>query len=57
MLGDVPFPPTNVTVGVDVYPAPCSDSLIPTTFPLVIYAVALAPEPPPPVINTLGASV
>ena len=55
--GEVPLPPTRETVGVDVYPEPCSVNLIPVTLPFETYAVALAPLPPPPVINTLGASV
>ena len=42
-----PPPPTIVIEGCDVYPVPPSLIKILDTTPLVIIAVAAAPEPPP----------
>ena len=52
-----PLPPTNVTVGVVVYPVPLLVTLIAITEPLLTTADANAPEPPPPVIITTGSVV
>ena len=49
--------PDNVIVGVDMYPLPSVSTLILVTFPFLMNAVAVAPDPPPPVIVTFGALI
>ena len=52
-----PLPPTNVIVGVEVYPEPLAITLTAITAPPLTTASAEAPEPPPPVILTIGILV
>jgi hypothetical protein len=42
-------------VGGVVYPVPLVTTLSEVTTPPAMFAVAVAPEPPPPVISTCGA--
>ena len=53
----VPPPPTIVIEGCEVYPVPPVLIRIRETSPLVIIAVAAAPDPLPPTIETNGEVV
>ena len=50
----VPTPPTNFTIGAEIYPVPLLVNTIRLTFPLEINALADAPVPPPPSNTTSG---
>src|SRR3954452_15197757 len=47
----------TMTLGTDVYPEPPAATVKPVTAPPLIVAVAVAPEPPPPLIVTTGAEL
>ena len=46
-----------LTVGAEMYPCPGASTRILLTTPFVITAVAVAPNPPPPTIETKGDAV
>ena len=47
--------PKMFTVGAPMYPLPPFVTFILFIVPFLIYAVAVAPEPPPPTISIVGA--
>ena len=47
--------PKMFTVGAPIYPLPPFVTFILFIVPFLIYAVAVAPEPPPPTISIVGA--
>ena len=59
LASDFLFKLTNlvkIILGAEVYPLPGSITLIPVILPWSTVASALAPIPPPPVINMKGGS-
>lgn len=49
-------PPLKEMLGAEVYPEPALVIVMEVTAPLVKFAVAVAPEPPPPLMVTVGAT-